>query len=117
MGQSGRATGPQEGGANYPHHVDLIPPPEGFADSVEEEIIQFLESRSGRSICSEISQTAMRSFDTALNSRRTRKRSTRSSHRQPKKRSSKRKPEFVGISHVHVTRPEAAFPGARRPSL
>jgi hypothetical protein len=30
-----------------PHYVDLVPPLEGFADSVEEEIIQFLERRSG----------------------------------------------------------------------
>jgi len=37
----------KETGAKYPHCVDLIPPPEGFADSVEEEIIQFLERRSG----------------------------------------------------------------------
>jgi hypothetical protein len=44
MGRLDRATGRQEGGT---HYVDLIPPPEGFADSVEEEIIHFLESRSG----------------------------------------------------------------------
>jgi hypothetical protein len=42
-----RATGRQEDGTECPYYVDLIPPPEGFADSVEEEIIHFLESRSG----------------------------------------------------------------------
>jgi hypothetical protein len=31
----------------YSHFVDLIPPPEGFPDSVEEEIVQFLERCSG----------------------------------------------------------------------
>ena len=34
-------------GAKHPHCVDLIPPPEGFSDSVEEDIIQFLERCSG----------------------------------------------------------------------
>jgi hypothetical protein len=34
-------------GAKHPHCVDLIPPPEGFPDSVEEDIIQFLERCSG----------------------------------------------------------------------
>jgi hypothetical protein len=37
----------KETGTRCPHCVDLIPPLEGFADRVEEEIIQFLESRSG----------------------------------------------------------------------
>jgi hypothetical protein len=37
----------KETGTKCPHCVDLIPPPEGFPDSVEEEIIQFLESRPG----------------------------------------------------------------------
>jgi hypothetical protein len=36
----------KETGTKCPHCVDLIPPPAGFPDSVEEEIIQFLESRS-----------------------------------------------------------------------
>jgi hypothetical protein len=31
--------GRPERAANCPHYVDLIPPPEGFADSVEKEII------------------------------------------------------------------------------
>ncbi len=30
----------KESGTKCPHCVDLIPPPEGFPDSVEEEIIQ-----------------------------------------------------------------------------
>jgi hypothetical protein len=47
MGRLGRAKGRQGAGTKYPHHVDLIPPPEGFPESVEEEIIQFLERRSG----------------------------------------------------------------------
>ena len=47
MGRLGRAKGRQQGGSKYPHYVDLIPPPEGFADSIEEEIIQFLERCSG----------------------------------------------------------------------
>jgi hypothetical protein len=37
------------------HCVDLIPPPEGFPDSVEEEIIQFLERCSGTfDLCGEV---------------------------------------------------------------
>ena len=39
--------GDRKAAQNTPHYVDLIPPSGGFADSVEEEIIQFLESRSG----------------------------------------------------------------------
>jgi len=35
----------KETGTKCPHCVDLIPAPEGFPDSVEEEIIQFLEAR------------------------------------------------------------------------
>lgn len=37
----------RETGIKCPHCVDLIPPPEGFTDAIEEEIIQFLESRPG----------------------------------------------------------------------
>jgi hypothetical protein len=33
--------------AKHSHCVDLVPPPEGFPDSVEEDIIQFLERCSG----------------------------------------------------------------------
>jgi len=36
----------KETGTRCSHCVDLIPPMEGFPDSVEEDIIQFLESRS-----------------------------------------------------------------------
>ena len=47
MSRLGRARGRPEAGNKFPHHVDLIPPLEGFAESVEEEIIQFLERRAG----------------------------------------------------------------------
>ncbi len=46
MSRLGRARG-RPGAGTYPYHVDLIPPPEGFDDSIEEEIIQFLERRAG----------------------------------------------------------------------
>ena len=46
MNRLRRAKGPPEAGA-YPYQVDLIPPREGFDDTVEEEIIQFLERRAG----------------------------------------------------------------------
>jgi hypothetical protein len=46
MRRPGRARGrPQSG--SYPFRVDLIPPPEGFSDDVEEEIILFLERLAG----------------------------------------------------------------------
>ena len=31
----------------YPHHVDRVPPFAGFDESVEEEMIEFLEQRVG----------------------------------------------------------------------
>jgi hypothetical protein len=31
----------------YPFRVDLMPPPEGFDDTVEDDIIRFLERRAG----------------------------------------------------------------------
>jgi hypothetical protein len=46
MNRLRRAKGRPEAGA-YPYQVDLIPPLEGFDDLVEEEIIRFLEGRSG----------------------------------------------------------------------
>jgi hypothetical protein len=46
MSRLGRARGRPQAGT-YPYQVDLIPPPEGFDSSVEEEIIQFLERRAG----------------------------------------------------------------------
>jgi hypothetical protein len=46
MNRLRRAKGRSEAGA-YPYQVDLIPPLEGFDDLVEEEIIRFLEGRSG----------------------------------------------------------------------
>jgi hypothetical protein len=54
MSRLGRAKGRPEAGT-YPYHVDLIPPLEGFADIVEEEIIQFLERRAGTfDVCGQI---------------------------------------------------------------
>jgi hypothetical protein len=46
MSRLGRARGRPQAGP-YPFRVDLIPPPEGFNDEVEEEILRFLEGRSG----------------------------------------------------------------------
>jgi hypothetical protein len=34
-------------GSKYPHHVDLVPLLAGFDESVEEEMIEFLEERVG----------------------------------------------------------------------
>jgi hypothetical protein len=42
-------------GARYRYCVDLIPPPEGFPDEVDEEIIEFVERCSGTfDLCGEI---------------------------------------------------------------
>jgi hypothetical protein len=38
---------PKETGMKFLHCVDLIPPPEGFTDTVEAEIIAFLERCPG----------------------------------------------------------------------
>jgi len=46
MSRLGRAKGRPEARA-YPYQVDLIPPREGFDDTVEEEILQFLERCAG----------------------------------------------------------------------
>jgi hypothetical protein len=46
MSRLGRARGRPQAGP-YPFRVDLVPPPEGFDDAVEEQIIQFLERRTG----------------------------------------------------------------------
>jgi hypothetical protein len=46
MSRLGRARGRPQAGP-YPFRVDLFPPPEGFSDDVEEEIIRFLEPRAG----------------------------------------------------------------------
>lgn len=37
----------QEISAKFPHHVDVVPPPDGYSRSAEEEIMNFLESRVG----------------------------------------------------------------------
>jgi hypothetical protein len=34
--------------SRFPHSVDLVPPDEGFADAVEEKIVQFLVPLFGR---------------------------------------------------------------------
>jgi hypothetical protein len=46
MSRLGRARGRPQAGP-YPFRVDLIPPPEGFDDEIEEEILVFLERRAG----------------------------------------------------------------------
>jgi hypothetical protein len=46
MSRLGRARGRPQAGP-FPFRVDLIPPPEGFGNDVEEEIIRFLEPRAG----------------------------------------------------------------------
>lgn len=45
MTRLGRARGRLQAGA-YPFRVDLLPPSQGFTDSVEDEIIHFLERRT-----------------------------------------------------------------------
>lgn len=47
MNDDERARWRREIGAKYPHHVDVVPPPEGFSLTTEEEIIRFLEPRAG----------------------------------------------------------------------
>ena len=44
----------RETGTRCPYCVDLIPPAEGFPDSVEEEIIRFLQSRGAFDLSGEI---------------------------------------------------------------
>ena len=34
--------------ATFPHHVDLVPPLDGFAEGTHQEIMEFLERRVGR---------------------------------------------------------------------
>jgi hypothetical protein len=44
-----------QSGTKYSYCVDLIPPPEGFSDEVDEEIIAFVEQCSGTfDLCGEI---------------------------------------------------------------
>ena len=47
MNRQSDATCREPAGTRYAHCVDLTPPPEGFSDEVEEQIIRFLERRSG----------------------------------------------------------------------
>lgn len=37
----------QEISAKFPHHVDVVPPPYGYSQREEEDIMNFLESRVG----------------------------------------------------------------------
>jgi hypothetical protein len=46
MSRLGRVRGRPLAGP-YPFRVDLIPPPEGFDAAVEDDIIRFLERRTG----------------------------------------------------------------------
>jgi hypothetical protein len=47
MNRPSDATWLAKSGAKYTYCVDLIPPPEGFSDEVDEEIIEFVERHSG----------------------------------------------------------------------
>jgi len=47
MNHPSDATWRAESGATYSYCVDLIPPPEGFSDEVDEEITKFVERCSG----------------------------------------------------------------------
>jgi hypothetical protein len=47
MNRPSDATWRAKSGAKYRYCVDLIPPPEGFSDEVDEEIIEFVERCSG----------------------------------------------------------------------
>jgi hypothetical protein len=47
MNRQSDATCGQRAGTGNSHCVDLTPPAEGFSDEVEEQIIRFLECRSG----------------------------------------------------------------------
>jgi hypothetical protein len=46
MSHLGRVRGRPSAGP-FPFRVDLMPPPEGFSGAVEEEIVRFLERRTG----------------------------------------------------------------------
>ena len=46
MSRLGRVRGRPQAGP-YPFRVDLLPPPEGFEEAVENDILRFLESRAG----------------------------------------------------------------------
>jgi hypothetical protein len=55
MNRPSDATWRAQSGAKYRYCVDLIPPPEGFSDEVDEEIIEFVERCSGTfDLCGEI---------------------------------------------------------------
>src|SRR5215470_5474754 len=47
MNRPSDATWRTESGVKRSYCVDLIPPPEGFSDEVDEEIIEFVERYSG----------------------------------------------------------------------
>src|SRR5215831_6609567 len=55
MNRPSDATWRAKSGAEYRYCVDLVPPPEGFSDEVDEEIIEFVERCSGTfDLCGEI---------------------------------------------------------------
>ena len=47
MGHLDREKWRQEISAKFPHHVDVVPPPMGYSQRDEEQIMNFLESRIG----------------------------------------------------------------------
>ena len=70
MNRQSDATCREPAGTRYAHCVDLTPPPEGFSDEVEEQIIRFLECRSGTfDLYGEIATGD--AFSTALSNQRT----------------------------------------------
>jgi hypothetical protein len=55
MSRLDRARGRPGAGTKFPHQVDLIPPPNGFDQTIEEQILQFLERRPGTvDVCGQI---------------------------------------------------------------
>jgi len=48
VGQEERRKRMQEIGAAFPHHVDLVPPLDGFASSAQQAIMDFLEPLIGK---------------------------------------------------------------------
>jgi hypothetical protein len=70
MNRPSDATWRAQSGATYRYCVDVIPPPEGFWDEVDEEIIEFVERCSGTfDLCGEITDR-MRSSATFRAGRR-----------------------------------------------
>jgi hypothetical protein len=73
MNRPSDATWRAQSGATYRYCVDVIPPPEGFWDEVDEEIIEFVERCSGTfDLCGEITDR-MRSSATVSSRPQTRR--------------------------------------------